>query len=1777
MMPDTLLERAVQALPGRADEVTRKLLTPLGLVQAGGYLDAFGELRQRFDEAATVYREQRFEEALRLFLDVEREAEARRRGAGRTAQLNAAACALAADRYDQTVRLLEPRYRAGGLFGLPLWNYAVALYRLGRHAEALAALEAWIPKATSEWFRLKGTLAAAGLAALAQRPDLGRPHLRAALEADRDVVTRQLRLEAGSAGGPAPGASPPLRVPAAVGAPPSPEKLLRLVRPKRPERRAELVAHLSAEDLALFDAAGEALAEGDTQRPLEQIEALRQRHADLPALDLAAAACLLFAGRNGEARDLLVRAGVGPRRSGTTLWNLACAQIRTGDWSGAAATLRECATTEYRTSVALRAALEELAPGSEGRAPATGPAPAESVAPARPPEAAPAPGAASEKAVPRGLSEGLPSDPEAARRELLARLLRPKKLPRGFRPDLTRLAELDRREVERALDATRQPGVTPSQAVEILAPLLRTHPTLYTVRAQAAAFAALQEGGGGAGRAITWLREAEQQRGLDKVSRMNLAFCHFAVGDLAGILRALEAGEQSALRDAPRFWLALAVARAATGGDPAGAAAQALRRTDDARTREDLAKALAAAGIAAPAVVPEDGRQRSSAQVALECLDRGDLAGAADRLAEIWGRDAQLIPEIGQVEPQFLRRPASSWNPRVVERFEQGLRCYEDRSYAEAANQFTAAFRASRRLNLAINAIAACVKAGEPKRASQLLRSWEARWWSQRLSGGWQLAYNLAVAALAMNEPERAVAIVNRHSRSRAWREREPESPLAGLLVVAAAGGTTADSRRAMAEALETVRATRNPPSTRLLAALAWARLTGAPGDVGIARAAIAELVARDSEEAQRQPPAEVETTKQVRDGFEHRKQTTGLGDAIDFARGVIDKQRKRRLASAEDGDRETVVRSVGVELAARLCLVEGHQGGGELEKALQALQDAEGLIAEHHEDIPAGFQARNWLELARAAQGLGLLWAAVRFCGRGRVVDPERRELRELEEALRGAIDPDREARHHERGLGLHGAVSSGSERGEVARALGSARAAWAAELPEAGPLCEALEALSRALAKSDVSPDEIDELLERAGSYASLTLPDDAAQQVRELLAAVARQWGTEGGQIPVDARIHDDLIWPRSDEQEGCCTLSLTSTVEYEIKALTVEDPSSGRELWKGDLAPGRTAWIRWRVLREDGFAPRESLDLGLTLRWRAGGQEAAASPILPVVVADREPRPRSYQTGALSPEDVVKLFGRDEILGRIRRSLGPKRASRTFFLEAPRRMGKTSILRFVERGVPDHVLAVYVNLERGWADGPSPGPPNLWAFLTERLLEAAGQPAGGTIASVDGPSRFVQEAKAVCARLDKAYVLLLLDEFRILTERLANPRNALSELKEFHDNPEHRISLLIADRLTRRELEARCPAELWAQLTAERVGPIDQAAMTELLSTPAIGEEPSDVVFLPETAQRLHELTGGYPFHVVVAAQAVIDRLLDPWAGPWVVALPEDVDAVAEAMVKDDKLFTEGLCRPDRLTPDLEDALAAVLEWGDLLALIHHLRQEDPAEWDPVFAGWQPSVEQFVTGLRLSGDPLDGLVAIGVLRRDERGLAVFSPLLERWLRRMRAEGRPLGLTPRERPGPETTLSYEELQSLDAQLIRRCAEARKPSPLKPLPYSDVREWRPLADPVDSAKTFKNFLDVAYDLFVHGRENVDAMRGYPRLCLAYHSLRLVRNYHDHQKTRTQAAISAWDQLYRLALRRERQGKEPTEGKEWLALRDELLRAFHGGLQDALELAGRR
>jgi tetratricopeptide (TPR) repeat protein len=1726
-------------LRSKAADVIHRLFHPTRLVQAGYAINIKQELRNQFESAVGCYRRGDPGGAYAQFLEVARKAEAVRRGAGRTAHLNAAACAIAQGQSSVVVELLQPIQSTGRLYAGPLWNLGLAYYQLGNLADSLKVIRIWIARAP-ESLRAAGLLVAAAVSMLAGDETDATLNLNEAIRLNKTLVSKQLglKLEGSRRASPASfdqvAQISPMQIPALSAQ--QRDELLMLLLPKRPGRSPLLSAFLTREEIEQFAKSVESIAESGQEQAIADLIHLRDRHPGAGLLDMAVASCELFAGHYDRAFEILTRLEEsGVKLPGSALWNLACSQARLGDFDGVLRSLRTCAETEFRTKSELWMAIKILGGGER-----TSPPPS-LVTPSRP-----------------KLLDQLPESIEERRLELLRRLIIPGKPTRNYRPDLGRLPERFRRGVERVIDAAYK--AAPSEALSMLLPLIRQYPDIYTLKSNAAAFALLS---GDVSQASVLLGQAQAIRPLDGTSVMNLAFTHLTSGDIPRLCQTLEMGTTTGLSEKALFWLSFAICRAVLDSANAGEAAWKSLSLAVGENLRIVKQALTLCAINPTSTISAEDPTILVARAALRKLKQGDSAGAAACIAAIVGPAVAPIPEIGRrvLEPQFLFRHSREWSKEHIKLFHAGVRSFQEGRYGESATDFGSLYRFFRKPSVAVNMTAAYLKAGEPKRVKTIAGK-AMREHRSDSKFGWMLVYNFALACFQLKDVTTAVRALT--------GAQYPGRSLTALLAALCASETKGNALRGtMASALDDLRGSVNPPSNELMLALSWAKLTMQNPDIPATQAALS-VVANPPEREALHSPAEVVTVREVHSAY--KQLSPNIPDAIAYLQNVIDtrtRERESPIAITELPAKE-IERSVAVELAARLYVIRGFDSIGNREKAIQALEECEILLQEHSRSIPAGFLAKDWFDLAKIACSLGLSWSGLRFCVQGLTVDPEYKHLQEFcEKVKQEANDGSRDEL----------VVACRGIAGRIIDSIGS---------PEdlAGIIRQELSGLDiiRRTAPSfstamDTFLQTIDtnrndarlgtELSDHVNMFARMELPADALKELDPIFNWAGRISSREENRIPVEIDPHEGQIWPRSDEREACCLLALTARAD--VQNLTIFDQASENLVWHGNILTGKTEYVRWVVERDDGFAAGDLLDFSLTLE--SGTADSAMRTAISVSVASTEPRWPTYPTGALSPDDVPgnELYGRSDLIRKITSSLGKRRGQATYLIEAPRQMGKTSLLNFVKHQVPDHLLAVYVNLELPWS---KKAPRNPWDYLTERvLLESGSKSAEGEAGRQ--PQDLIRVVSDVCNSSGKQYVLLLLDDLHSLLERCEDPRSVLAVFRDFHNDASNRISLLLADRYTREELESKFANEYWAQLSILSLGPLDRQSTGKAITIPA---EDTDVGFLSETVDRLHYWTGGYPYHLQRAVQYMLDNM---WSGPWLTAISSDVDEAIFRMLEEDALFQAGLCRPDRIDPRSEEVIAALLEWRDLVDFLPTLSTEP--EWARVVSQWKPKATDLVASL---GNPellLTHLAAIGVMARRSGMYEFFSPLLERWLHKMRDHGRSLRSASLTNAwgilsaGDGAALTGDDWQRLDNELVRRCRNARIKVPLKER-ASSPDDWRLLIKEVTGQEEFKVFLSTIFGLFIDGREDKEAMLSYPWLTLAYHRSRLVRNYFEHASAAPSlVALQAWNQVCTRALGRECKSYTPTTADEWRAIQVLLLRTMFAGLKNAIALVGLR
>ena len=125
-----------------------------------------------------------------------------------------------------------------------------------------------------------------------------------------------------------------------------------------------------------------------------------------------------------------------------------------------------------------------------------------------------------------------------------------------------------------------------------------------------------------------------------------------------------------------------------------------------------------------------------------------------------------------------------------------------------------------------------------------------------------------------------------------------------------------------LAEALESIRRAADPPSEELLISLAWARLSRRNPDIESARHALDTVVKETARSVK--PPTDIISARQVRETYQLLTQREPA-DAISYLQAVISARQGDRHDTVDTHPEDRAVRSIGTELAARLCIVSAH------------------------------------------------------------------------------------------------------------------------------------------------------------------------------------------------------------------------------------------------------------------------------------------------------------------------------------------------------------------------------------------------------------------------------------------------------------------------------------------------------------------------------------------------------------------------------------------------------------------------------------------------------------------------------------------------------------------------------------------------------------------------------------------------------------------------------------------------------------------------------------
>jgi len=311
----------------------------------------------------------------------------------------------------------------------------------------------------------------------------------------------------------------------------------------------------------------------------------------------------------------------------------------------------------------------------------------------------------------------------------------------------------------------------------------------------------------------------------------------------------------------------------------------------------------------------------------------------------------------------------------------------------------------------------------------------------------------------------------------------------------------------------------------------------------------------------------------------------------------------------------------------------------------------------------------------------------------------------------------------------------------------------------------------------------------------------------------------------------------------------------------------------------------------------------------------------------------------------------------------------------------------------------------------------------------------------------------------------------------------------------------------------ELKSRVSAQLWTDFAREPVSFLSESDARAAILTPAQG---SSLRFEREAISKVYYYTSGYPWHIQWICSELVNYLN---IQKRYIALPQDIDFLAKKLLKEDRLFNEGVCRPERLSQDSQYAIYGILD---------SLRDstQDICSWFP---------RNLVMSLRLPLDvnrEVSRLIRLEILYEHENQLRFCSPLHALWLDEKRQKGANIYLVKEKKNGQEAKTSMlpeklpleiqpkcERLKDLKSQLRIALFSQGEKQIFKNVEMPN--EWENASIFVRTSDTWGIFIKALRDLFVEDiisrLDSWEDRRKYPDLNKELHSIRLRRNYVEH------------------------------------------------------------
>jgi hypothetical protein len=354
----------------------------------------------------------------------------------------------------------------------------------------------------------------------------------------------------------------------------------------------------------------------------------------------------------------------------------------------------------------------------------------------------------------------------------------------------------------------------------------------------------------------------------------------------------------------------------------------------------------------------------------------------------------------------------------------------------------------------------------------------------------------------------------------------------------------------------------------------------------------------------------------------------------------------------------------------------------------------------------------------------------------------------------------------------------------------------------------------------------------------------------------------------------------------------------------------------ELTMSDIPPQSKSIVDFPIVSDGSVTPgADSLDLRIHVAYRSVGVNRAVHARGEVVLDEPPasiPVTERFVTGAPVAHHRTDLFhGRDHELAELKEAFAGGRLRRLYFVNGIRRVGKSSLMAHLSRVLEPDVLALMLDFEvdRGLNDA------QMVRQLLRRAIESLRSSSqfgelgielpGAAEFEMDPPWTVFENSVRDLQRRTGRQILICLDEFQILVERIADPSEPLTDslLSWMRRKAQDESDILLIctgsekyDRVRNRYQDTG----LWGNVQPYNISFVNRRAMEQIVSTPL---RQDGVTWLPETLDLLWSLTEGHPWVTQILgshAATILNRELRR------VIVPSDIERSAELVLSDNSV-------------------------------------------------------------------------------------------------------------------------------------------------------------------------------------------------------------------------------------------------------------------------------